>query len=382
MRLHSASLRNFRNIESAELHFASQFTCLLGPNGQGKTNTIEALYLLAALRPLRNVVRKILLRQGQDEAEVRVTVDHALTGLRHDLGLVLRSGTRVLTKDEKRCDAGQFIGHLVAVAFTPDDLQLAKGGPDGRRRFVDRALLNVRPAYLQAALRYQKAIKDRNRLLAEDAPAATLDAFDTVVAQAGAPIVCARHAYTQALAPKVEARFAEIAQPAPDLHVRYVCQLIDDAEAPTPDSITERFARELRTRRDRDRRRKTTSVGPHLDDLAVTLDGVPARDRASQGQHRALVLALKLAEITHLSEHLKEPPILLLDDMSSELDENRSRQLFEAIMQLDGQVVLTSTEPRSRVVERLGSQSDIAFYSVDSGRLVRSEPPLALPKST
>lgn len=369
MRLHRATIRGFRNIASAELQFSPQFTGLLGPNGQGKTNTIEALYLLAALRPLRSVVRRALIQAGQAESEIQIEVEHARTGLRHELGLVLRGGSRILTKDGKKCDAGQFLGHLVAVAFTPDDLQLAKGGPDGRRRFLDRALLNVRPAYLRSALRYQKAVKDRNRLLVADAPDATVDAFDTVLAQEGAIITCARDAYAQELTPRVQARFRDIAQPAPDLRLTYTSQLLQTADTRSVDGVAQAFETLLRQRRPRDRKRKTTSAGPHLDDLVVSLDDAPAKDRASQGQHRALVLALKLAEISHLAEQLGEPPILFLDDMSSELDENRSRQLFDAIRKLEGQVVLTSTESTTTVLDRLGAAADVRLYKVEAGCL-------------
>ena len=374
MRLRTATVRNFRNIAHAELEFSPQFTCLLGPNGQGKTNAIEALYLVAALRPLRNVVRKALIRSGEAEAQIELQVEHDRTGLVHDLGLNLRGGQRTLRKDDKSCDAAQFLGHAVAIAFTPDDLQLAKGGPDGRRRFLDRALLNVRPAYLKVALRYQKAVKDRNRLLVEDAADSTLDAFDMVVAQAGAGMTSARAAYALELTPTVTSRFVEIADPAPQLEIRYASQLLDVAPDRSVEAITDAFVGELRRRRDRDRRRKATSVGPHLDDLVITLDGAAARERASQGQHRALVLALKLAEIEHLASALGEPPVLFLDDMSSELDEDRSRQLFDAVRRLEGQVVLTSTESVEVIRGRLGAGADVRTYQVASGALTAAQP--------
>ncbi len=373
MRLRTATVRNFRNIAHAELSFSPQFTCLLGPNGQGKTNAIEALYLIAALRPLRNVLRKALIRSNEAEANIEVQVEHDRTGLVHDLGLTLRGGQRTLRKDDKVCDAAQFLGHAVAIAFTPDDLQLAKGGPDGRRRFLDRALLNVRPAYLKVALRYQKAVKDRNRLLLEDAADSTLDAFDIVVAQAGASMTSARAAYAVELTPTVASRFIEIADPAPQLDIRYASHLLDVAPDRAEEALAESFIAELRRRRDRDRRRKTTSVGPHLDDLVITFDGAPARDRASQGQHRALVLALKLAEIEHLATALGEPPVLFLDDMSSELDEDRSRQLFDAVRRLEGQVILTSTESVDVIRSRLGSGADVHTYRVASGTLTEDQ---------
>ena len=169
MRLLSAELEGFRNFERAELHPSPFVTGLVGENGQGKTNALEAIYLISALRPLRSVPRKALIKEGFREAKISVRVSHANTGLEHELELRLDGSSRTLLKDGKKVSASELLGGLVAVAFTPDDLQLPKGSPDGRRRFLDRALLNSRPSYLGHALRYARAMKDRNRLLARDA---------------------------------------------------------------------------------------------------------------------------------------------------------------------------------------------------------------------
>jgi DNA replication and repair protein RecF len=360
MRLVHARLENFRNIEHAELELAPHFTALVGPNGQGKTNALEALYSVAALRPLRNVNRRALIRAGEARARVEVTVERASTGLSHALAMQLEGRNRSLEKEGKPCEASSFIGTFVAVSFTPDDLALGKGSPDGRRRFLDRALLDLRPSYLQRALRYTKAIKDRNRVLADEGSDDLLDAFEQVIATEGAAISIARHQYIEEVAPKIVRQFERIAQPAPALAVAYESALSDGLEPESEDKTRDAFLERLAVRREADRRRKTTSVGPHLDDLLFTLDGSPIKDRASQGQHRAIVLALKLAELTHLAERLGEPPVLLLDDMSSELDAERSEQLFKSVSQLEGQVVLTSTqEPKL----------DARVYRVDNGKL-------------
>lgn len=371
MRLLSAALTDFRNLAAARLELSPSFTALIGPNGQGKTNTLEALYLVSALRPLRNVTRKALIRQGAALAKIALEVEHATTGLTHSLGLELQGAARSLEKDGKKVGTTSFLGMSVAVAFTPDDLQLGKGGPDARRRFLDRALLNVRPAYLERALRYQKAVKDRNRVLQEQGQDALLDAFDAVLAHEGAAILVARARYVAELAPRVQAQFEQIATPAPRLALAYESTLGEALQPEAEDATREALHQRLFERRPADRRRRTTSVGPHLDDLELTLDGVSLRDRASQGQHRAIVLALKLAEITHLAEHLGEPPILLLDDMSSELDALRSRQLFEAVSRLEGQVVLTSTEDPRGLQGFLEAGRDVVTYDVRGGELLR-----------
>jgi DNA replication and repair protein RecF len=358
----SLELSRFRNITDAKLDLAPGFNVIVGPNGQGKTNALEAIYLLSALRPLRSVQRKALIQYSAEEAVLNARVTCASTGLQHDLSMTLSARTRALSKDSKRCEATSFLGVAVAVAFTPDDLQLPKGGPDARRRFLDRALLNMRPAYLEKAMRYARALKERSRILHEQGDDQVLDAYDQVLATEGASITVQRAAYVRELAPRVEKQFAEIASPAPALSMIYEGSIEDVGEE---DEVRERLLLELGAKRATDRRRKTTSVGPHLDELALKLDGAAVRDRASQGQHRAIVLALKLAEITHLAERLGEAPILLLDDMSSELDPVRSRQLYDAIGRLEGQVILTGTEePRS-----LGPAS--VLYDVSEGRFTR-----------
>ena len=369
MRVLSAQVSDFRNIESAKLDFSDGVNALIGPNGQGKTNFIEALYCVAALRPLRSVTRANLIRTGQKRAEIELGVNCLSTGLDYQLYQSLSSSGRKLRKDGKSCDAAQLLGTFTAVAFTPDDLEISKGGPDLRRKFVDRAILNTRPAYLETALAYSRAVKSRNKLLADDGDEALLDAYDQAVASAGAKIVIERLKYTQEFAPDVVRFFEEIAHPCPALTVEYISSLQDIIELDSEETTAQRFVELLYERRQKDRWRKTTSKGPHLDDLKMSFDGVSARTRASQGQHRALVLAIKLAEIVHLERSLGEPPVLLLDDISSELDAVRSEQLFSQISQLKAQVILTTTH-ESQIPSTLRSAlAPTRIYDVHSGKL-------------
>lgn len=366
MRIQRAELFDFRNIVRASLCLAPRLTALVGPNGQGKTNAIEALYTLAALRPLRSIPRTDLIRAGAERASVRATVHKETNGLEHELALELRRGGRALEKDGKRVEAGAFLGHLVAVAFTPDELEVSKGAPELRRKLLDRTLLGLRPAYLAIALRYARALKARNRLLVDGGPDELLDAYDAQIAEHGAAIAVARAELVSRFGPRAISRFESIATPAPLLEVAYASTL-KDALKPTVAETRDAFAAKLLGRRRLDRERRKTTVGPHLDDLELLLDGAPARLRASQGQHRALVLALKLAEIEQLTEALGEPPVLLLDDISSELDAERSRQLFEALSTLAGQVVLTTADERQVPVKQFGG--DLAVYDVRGGAL-------------
>jgi DNA replication and repair protein RecF len=360
MRIQRASIADFRNLREAKLEFSEHFTALLGPNGQGKTNTLEALYFLAALRPLRPAPRRSLLREGTEHARVQAKVHHRRTELTHELAVDLQPGQRKLLKDGTGTSTAAFLGHLVAVAFTPDDLDLAKGSPEGRRRFLDRALLNQQPSYLEGALRYQRALKERNRLLADRAPDASLMPFDIILARQGLEMVHRRQRLLAALLPRVRETFRAIASPAPELDARLRSHAAPDEEA---------YLRALQDRRAADRQRKKTTFGPHLDDLEILLDGRPAKERASQGQFRAIALAFKLSELTVQAETSQEPPVLLLDDMSSELDEARTENLFATVRRLDGQVVLTSTSTPEAVASVLGHPSDLRVYDVSEGTL-------------
>jgi DNA replication and repair protein RecF len=371
MRLLSARIRDFRNIESAELELAPRFTALIGGNGQGKTNALEALYLISALRPLRNVPRSALFRNGTTNARVEVAVERDATGLRHDLAIELKGNSRVVEKDQKRTDTAHFLGTAVAVAFTPDDLSLGKGSPEGRRRFLDRALLNVRPSYLTRALRFQKAVKDRNRVLVEQGSDQVLDAYDQVIALEGAAIMVDRARYVRELAPLALEHFRRIADPAPPLSLRYAPSFEEGLDPESEEKTRVAYLEKLGRRRVVDRQRRSTTVGPHHDDLELDLEGERVKDRASQGQHRAIALALKIAELIDLAGRLGEAPVLLLDDMSSELDPVRSRQLFDSVRRLEGQVILTGTEPPKSL--ELGSE--LVEYEVMGGRFTRRQSP-------
>ena len=215
---------------------------------------------------------------------------------------------------------------------------------------------------------YSRAVKSRNKLLSEDGDEALLDAYDEAVAQYGARIAIERKKYTEKFAPDVIRFFKEIAHPCPSLVLEYSSSIDEIIDTESTESTTSNFIELLRSRRQKDRWRKTTSRGPHLDDLKMTLDEENARTRASQGQHRALVLAIKLSEIVHLEQNLGQPPVLLLDDISSELDAVRSEQLFEQVRALDAQVILTTTH-ESQIPTPIRSTLELTrIYDVHAGK--------------
>jgi len=234
------------------------------------------------------------------------------------------------------------------VVFAPEDLRLPKGSPQERRRFLDRAVFEARPAYLREALDYQRLLRHRNALLRRHAlgtpPAAgVLEAYDERLAAAGAVVVRERRALLAALRERFRQAFAAIGRMTVDADLAYACSPEVAAAADDP-AVAAALLAGLERRRERDLARGYTSVGPHADDLRVDLGGRAAAAHASQGQIRALVLALKTAEITCVLERTGDPPVLLLDDVSSELDGERNQALFEFLGQVGCQTLITTTD--------------------------------------
>ena len=244
------------------------------------------------------------------------------------------------------------------VLFHPGDLVLASGSADKRRAFLDRMLEQVDPVYGSSLASYEKALRSRNRLLKDDrSDRRSVRAYDAILSKAGAVVGQARRRIIDDLAPRVVRAFSEVFAGDTPLAVRYLPRV-----EPTEDAIAEALERAL----SKDLARGFTADGPHGDDLELRLHEVGARHHGSQGQHRTIVLALKTAELDLLSDRTGRVPILLLDDVSSELDRSRNRRFFEVLSQAGGQVFLTTTHPEFILLD-----NDRVDFQVDSGRVTR-----------
>ncbi len=364
MRLRRLVARDFRNLEFLELQPGPRFTVLEGANGQGKTAVLEGIYVLGALKSFRAQRTDELIRHGAEEARLFAEIEH--DGVTRTVDVALSPRRRRVELDGKSCRAlGDALGQLTVVFFGPDDLTITKGSPGARRRFLDRAVFGRFPASLDANRRYEQALKERNAVLKDNGADALLDAFEGPLAAAGAELVVWRRRLLEELDPFFHEAIRDITAGQHVATLAYQATAPDDAEA---------FATALRTARFADRRRGTTQLGPHLDDLDVSLDGHLARAVASQGQHRALVLALKIAEIRALEAGLGHSPILLLDDVSSELDRDRNGQLMGYLLgeAFRGQVLLTTTD-RAYVRTPSGPfDGEVACFTIRQGQLAPS----------
>jgi DNA replication and repair protein RecF len=340
VRIHALEARQFRNLEQVLIEPHPRFNVLSGDNGQGKTNVLEAIYLLGTLRSFRAGKTEEMVRFSASQALVRARVEKL--GTARMLEVALSPGHKHAKVDGKGARASDYFGGFNVVLFAPEDLRLPKGAPAGRRRFIDRVVWNAHPAYLGEVQTYEKVLRSRNAVLLDGGPKSMLEVYDEQLARAAVAIVTRRRALVEELGPAVRAAFERVTQTGLSLSIAYETDIdISDIERSMRDKLT--------ADRRKDLARGATSSGPHVDDLELVLDGKSAKLYASQGQLRAIVLALKIAEIEFLGEKLGDSPVLLLDDVSSELDPKRNAQLFDFLKSVPCQAFITTTH-RSHVL--------------------------------
>jgi DNA replication and repair protein RecF len=364
MMLHRLWLSDFRSYEQVELELAPGLTALLGDNGQGKTNLLEAIAWLATLGSFRGAPTEALVRRGAPSAVIRAEGEREGRALLLEAQLVPSGRNRVLVNRQPLKRAADLLGVLRVTVFAPDDLELVKGGPAERRRWIDDALVAVHPRNDALRGEVDRVLRQRGALLKQAAMsgaarkatlpediAVTLDVWDAKLSQVGAELVAARRALLDRLGPELAATYAAVAGRVAPVEARYTCSWGEDTLA---DALVASRADDLR--------RGVTTVGPHRDDVELSVEGLPARTHASQGEQRSLALALRLATHRVVSEATGSPPVLLLDDVFSELDPDRSDALLAHLP--PGQTVLSSASglpPRAvpdRVLRVAGGRVD------------------------
>lgn len=337
MNLRRITLQHVRNIPSASLTLEGPRQFVAGLNGQGKTNLLEAIGFITALRSFRTSDTRLMIAHGQQEAAMGFELDHARRGPTR-VTIRLRAGSReVMVDNEKMIRLGDFLGQFPTVVFSSQDQQLIRGSPAGRRRWLDLTLAATDASYLRLLQSYHRALADRNALLKRGASDAELEAFERLLAGNGAGLIVARSEGLGRLAGRLQEAYARIATVDSSERVGFVYAPHCDA------TRAEVLAARLEAGRARDVQFRSTLSGPHRDDFEFTLDGRPAREVASEGQQRSMVLALRLAQADWFREHAGTPPLILADDVLGELDARRRRGFWSAIPD-DWQVIATGTE--------------------------------------
>lgn len=361
MRLLRLAGSGFRNLEPFDLPSDAPFVVLHGPNGQGKTNALEAVYLVCTLQGLRGRKRSELIRWGAERAVVQGDVRADRATHRHRVELT--EGTRGVELDGKRVhDLTEYFGSIRCVCFTPQDGRIVTEEPSWRRRWVDRAAFTAQPAHLGVAAELRRVLLQKAAALKEPRPDPTLlDVLDDQLARVGADVVTRRQDVLAELEPHVQQLYAGLAGAPHAVSLRYRT----DAQGPDRAARESSLRRVLEASRPGELRRRTTLAGPQTDDVDVDLEGHPARTFASRGQVRSLVLALKLAELV-AARRRGEVPLFLLDDVSSELDRSRTARLVAILAELQAQVWATTTDPEH--MQGL-PRSDTLRISVSAGSL-------------
>jgi DNA replication and repair protein RecF len=375
-------LRDFRNYARLDVDFTAGFHLLLGDNAQGKTNILEAIYLMATLRSFRGVGGTPMIRHGQrgyfvggtvvggptrpfslsspnggegwgEEAEVaqiqnpsskpsprtsgeretKILTSH----IEREIKIYWSARERKLALDGRPVKKlTDYLGVLRTVAFCTEDLQLVKGAARARRRFLDLLLAQTQPAYLPLLQRYMRAVRARNALLKQRAiDEVALDSFSQELVKLGGEIICARCELAPKFSPLARLAYRRISNDAEELRIEY------------QPSVKQDFVVELAQSRSRERTYRSTLVGPHRDDLQLLLNGKSAAQFGSEGQKRTLAVALKMAQAEFLAGIHGSPPILLIDDVMGELDVKRRSgflPLLEQARKTSGQVFMTATE--------------------------------------
>ena len=333
LRIESIELRNFRNYPDALIEGIGDITVLVGENAVGKTNLIEAVQLLTALTSFRHSPIDRLILRGQEfgSAAIKATDGNR----RLDIELILDGKTRKYRLNGKAKRPLDLKGLISSVIFTPDDLDLVKGSNSGRRAALDALGSQVNKSYYTVRRDYEKVIRHKNRLLKEEADPTLVAAIDEMIVTVGSQLACYRAALFNRLLPSFVQKYAEIAQDREALTAAYTPSWEDSPTPETPaftrDEARERLAHALHERAEEERRRGRAVVGPHADAITFYLDGADASHFGSQGQQRSIVLAYKLAEAAVVEEILDQKPILLLDDVMSELDGHRREALVDAM---------------------------------------------------
>ncbi|MBN2506435.1 MAG: DNA replication/repair protein RecF [Verrucomicrobia bacterium] len=351
-------LRDFRNYARLDADFASGFHVLLGGNAQGKTNILEAIYLMATLRSFRGAGSASMVRHGQPAYGVGSTV---VGQGEHDIRMYWSVRQRKLSLDGQPVRRlTDYLGVLRTVVFCTEDLQLVKGTGRSRRRFLDLLLTQTRPSYLPVLQRYTQALRSRNALLKQrTADQGALDSFSAELVRWGEEITRRRRELTPRLSVLARLAYRRISNDAEQLRLEY------------QPGILSSFAVDLAQSAPRERAMRSTLVGPHRDDVRLELDGRPAAQFGSEGQKRTLAIALKMAQAEYLTGLHGTAPVLLIDDVMGELDLRRRSgflPVLDGARQSRGQVFMTCTEenwPRE-----LGA--DLHRWRVTAGTLARA----------
>ena len=337
MIIKSIELRNFRNYENLDIHLDEGTNILYGDNAQGKTNILEAAYLSGTTKSHKGSRDKEMIRFGEKESHIRTVVQKKEKEYQIDMHLRKSGSKGVAVNKIPIKKASELFGILNIVFFSPEDLNIIKNGPGERRRFLDSELCQLNKIYLSDLFQYNHILNQRNKLLKDIAQKeslkSTLDIWDEQLVRYGASVIRSRREFVCEMNEVIQRIHSSITGEKEQIELIY-----------EPNVEEEQFLEILLKNREKDFKFKNTSSGPHRDDMCVKINHIDIRKYGSQGQQRTAALSLKLSEIHLVERKIKDVPILLLDDVLSELDVNRQNYLLESIKNIQTMITCTGLD--------------------------------------
>jgi DNA replication and repair protein RecF len=377
-------LTNFRNYEIADIEFSAGVNLIYGPNGQGKTNLVEALNFFAGLDSHRVAGHTPLIKQGKSTAIISLELSHDSRDLLLEYEINSESANRARLNRSEVAKAKDILGYLNSVIFAPEDLDIVKRDPSNRRAFLDQLIVQFNPRMHSVYSDYERVLKQRNTLLksaratgTKGDSLSTLDAWDQALVKNGAEIIAARVSITEKLSPSLVTNYQNIAKSnnEPNMFIRSSVvesskldqddlETQDALESTNKEEISGLFTQKLSLLRPKELERGITLVGPHRDDLQLNLGSLPAKGYASHGESWSYALSLKLASLEILKAESKlGDPILILDDVFAELDRDRREKLSDLVQQNE-QVLITAA-----VIEDVPENLLARKFQVESGKV-------------
>lgn len=367
MRIEELNLRNFRNITQLSIEPGPAFNLLVGRNAQGKTNVIESIGLVSTGYSFRAQDFRDMIMWGKLRAEVqaKATGEAGIS----KLSVTMDDRRKTFLKNDKRAIASRSSG-VCTVLFAPEEIMLLREGPSSRRKYMDILISQICPPHRTNVSKYEKVVRHRNRLLGDPEVSAAkkksgLKPWDEQLIDLGARITEERDRWCVRLNEFIPSNYGEMAPEEEDAAFEYAPYCGRQALSEGIEELRAEMARQIELRRTDELARGFTVVGPHRDDFTARIGEGEVKHYGSQGQHRSFVLAMKMAETSLFRDVTGEEPILLLDDVASELDTGRNRFFFESLRRARGQVFITATKDGD---VHFGSLSDVAVFDVDAGR--------------
>lgn len=348
-------LSNFRNYETCNIKFKDGTNVIYGANARGKTNVLESIYIMSTSRSHRGSKEAEMIRFGQNSAKIAAKFYSHGRENKAEIDFFNDKKKRIKINGVVADKTSQLMGYLNTVIFCPEDLKLVKGSPGIRRKMLDFGICQLRQKYFHSLSSYYKVLEQRNKLLRDNPESEMLWVWDEKLIECGTDIIWYRNSFIERLNEKIKKIIKEICEE--DIDLIYDCGF-ETEDLKNKDAIKKSFEEELKKNILREKKFGMSLVGPHRDDFKIFLNGRESKLYASQGQQRTVALAIKMSEVELIKDDMGETPVLLLDDVLSELDESRREYVLNKIKNI--QVIITCTEK-----DLFGNIPDVNLINVE-----------------